>query len=40
LYLFFSRARGAEAKALSRSFGEAVRAMREDGTFAAIEAKY
>jgi polar amino acid transport system substrate-binding protein len=40
LYLFFSRARGARAEALSRRFGQAIAAMRRDGTFAAIEAKY
>lgn len=41
LYLFFSRARGdQEAEALARDFGQAIRAMRDDGTFDAIQGKY
>lgn len=37
LYLFFSRKRGDKAKDLARRFGDAIRSMREDGTFAAID---
>lgn len=41
LYLFFSRARGdQEAETLARDFGQAVRAMRDDGTFDAIQGRY
>jgi polar amino acid transport system substrate-binding protein len=41
LYLFFSRAIGNQkAEALARDFGAAIRAMRDDGAFDAIQAKY
>lgn len=45
LYMFFSRAWGERAgsrdvEAMARDFGRAVRAMRDDGTFAAIRARY
>lgn len=40
LYLFFSRSRGNLARDLARDFDKAIREMREDGTFSAIEAKY
>lgn len=40
LYLLFSRARGHEAKTMSKQFGAALKAMRMDGTWARIESRY
>ncbi|MGL1863019.1 MAG: transporter substrate-binding domain-containing protein [Pseudodesulfovibrio sp.] len=40
LYLFFSRAQGVKAEILSREFGKTIKVMRDDGTFAKIEAQY
>ena len=40
LYLFFSRARGQEAKDLAQRFSKAIWSMKKDGTFDGIKARY
>ncbi|BCS88666.1 amino acid ABC transporter substrate-binding protein [Pseudodesulfovibrio sediminis] len=40
LYLFFSRIHGPESQKLADQFSAAVQSMKEDGTFAAIKARY